>query len=62
MLGQVCDIARKYGMPKLKLSVEKSNLASVRTIQKNGGVYSYSFMFENEQADVYVIKLGEGAL
>lgn len=62
MLGQVCDIARKYGMPKLKLSVEKNNLASVRTIQKNGGVYSYSFMFENEQADVYVIKLGEGAL
>lgn len=42
---------------EMKLSVEKSNIPSIHTIKKNGGVYSYSFIFENEEADVYKIKL-----
>ena len=57
MLRQICDIAKEHGLSELKLSVEKNNLPSVRTIQKNGGVYSYSFKFENEEADVYIINL-----
>ena len=57
MLKQVCGIAKEYGLPELKLSVEKNNISSIRTIQKNGGVYSRSFCFENEEADIYVIKL-----
>ena len=60
MLRQICNIAKGYGLPELKLSVTPGNLASVRTIQNNGGVYSYSFNFEGEEADVYIIKLGEG--
>ncbi|MDE6184908.1 MAG: GNAT family acetyltransferase, partial [Lachnospiraceae bacterium] len=54
MLRQICNIAKGYGLPELKLSVTPNNIASVRTIQKNGGVYSYSFNFESEEADVYV--------
>lgn len=60
MLKQICNIAKKYGLLELQLSVEKSNVASIRTIQKNGGVYSRSFFFENEEADIYIIKLQEG--
>lgn len=41
----------------MHLSVERSNEPSVRTIRKNSGVYERSFEFENEIADVYVIKL-----
>lgn len=59
MLRQICKIAEGYGLSELKLSARKNNFASVRTIQKNGGVYSYSFHFEGEEADVYIIKLGE---
>lgn len=57
MLKQVCDIAKEYGLSELKLSVEKSNVASIRTIQKNGGIYSRSFCYEKEEADIYTINL-----
>lgn len=57
MLKQVCNIAKKYGLLELQLSVEKSNAASIRAIQKNGGVYSRSFFYENEEAYIYIIKL-----
>lgn len=57
MLRQVCNIAKENGLAEMKLSVEKSNIPSIHTIKKNGGVYSYSFIFENEEADVYKIKL-----
>lgn len=38
-------------------SVEKNNVASIKTIEKNGGNYCRSFTFENEEAYVYLINL-----
>lgn len=57
ILKEVCKKAKAYGLPRLQLSVEKDNLASIRTIEKNGGCYQYSFPYENEEADVYYIDL-----
>lgn len=57
MLRQICGIAKAAGMTELHLSVERSNLPSVRTIEKNGGKYERSFTFEGEQADIYTITL-----
>lgn len=59
MLRQICQIAKEYHLPELKLSAEKKNIASIRTIQKNGGIYSYSFYCENKEANVYLINLKE---
>ncbi len=55
MLKLISDHARRIGMDKLRLSVERSNEASVKTITKNGGKYERSFNFEGEEADVYMI-------
>ena len=55
MLKLVADRARQIGMDKLQLSVERSNEASVKTIIKNGGKYERSFIFEGEEADIYMI-------
>ena len=44
-------------MKELRISVEKENTASVKVIQKNGGVYERSFLFDNETADIYRIIL-----
>lgn len=57
MLTQICEIAKSHGLKELQLSVEKSNLPSVKTILKNGGVYNRSFIVENEAADIYLISL-----
>ncbi len=57
MLKLISDHARRIGMDKLRLSVERSNEASVKTITKNGGKYERSFTFEGEEADVYMIRL-----
>ena len=55
MLGLILERARQIGMDKLQLSVERSNEASVKTITKNGGKYERSFIFEGEEADVYMV-------
>ena len=57
MLHQVLDVARQAGLSEIHLSVEKSNIPSVKTIVKNGGVYERSFTFEGETADIYKITL-----
>lgn len=57
ILRQICLIAKEYGLKQLQLSVEKDNIASIKTIEKNGGTYFRSFTFENEEAYVYLIKL-----
>lgn len=54
MLKQVWDIAKKYDLSELKLSVEKRNVAFIRTIQKNGSIYSHGFCYEKEEA--YCVK------
>lgn len=57
MLHQILDIAKQAGMSEIHLSVEKSNIPSIKTILKNGGIYERSFMFEGEKADIYKITL-----
>lgn len=57
MLAQICQKAKTYGLNRLQLSVEKSNLPSIRTILKNGGQYSRSFCVGEEMADIYFINL-----
>lgn len=57
MLHQLLQVAKEAGMNALHLSVEKENTASVKVIQKNGGVYERSFRFENETADIYKIEI-----
>ncbi|MBP5745613.1 MAG: GNAT family N-acetyltransferase [Lachnospiraceae bacterium] len=57
MLKSLLDVARENGMDELHLSVERSNIPSIKTITKNGGVYERSFEFEGETADIYRIGL-----
>ena len=57
MLRQIIEIAKEVGMHELYLSAEKSNVPSVKTIIKNGGVYERSFEIEGTLADVYKITL-----
>ncbi len=57
MLAQICQKAKTYGIKSLQLSVEKSNIPSIRTILKNGGQYSRSFCVGEEIADIYLIHL-----
>ena len=57
MLYQLLQVAKEAGMKELRISVEKENTASVKVIQKNGGMYERSFLFDNETADIYRIIL-----
>lgn len=57
ILRQICLIAKEYGLKKLQLSAEKDNMASIKTIEKNGGIFTRSFIFENEEAYVYLLEL-----
>lgn len=55
MLSQLIPVAKVAGIPALHISVEKANMASIKVIQNNGGIYERSFSFENETADIYKI-------
>ena len=55
MLYQLLQVAKEAEMKELYISVEKENVASLKVIQKNGGVYERSFSFENGVADIYKI-------
>lgn len=57
MLGLIVKEAKKIGMDKLQLSVERTNEPSIKTIIKNNGKYERSFEFEGEEADVYMIDI-----
>lgn len=57
MLCKLIEIAKEAGMKELQISVEKENTASRKVIERNGGVYERSFVFEGEAADVYRIGL-----
>lgn len=48
ILRQVCFVARKHSLKQLQLSVEKDNVASIKTIEKNDGNYCRSFTFDND--------------
>lgn len=60
ILKQICALAKEHGLDNLQLSVERENTASIKTILRNGGRYSRSFKFGNEEADVYSINLPSG--
>lgn len=57
MLHQIISIAKKVGLSKLNISVERDNLPSIKTIVKNGGEYYRSFEYEGKLVDVYKIDL-----
>ncbi len=57
MLRLLLEKAKETGMKEIHLSVERSNLPSIKTIEKNHGIYERSFEFEGEQADVYKVVL-----
>lgn len=57
ILRQICLITKDHGLNQLQLSVAKDNVASLKTIEKNGGKFSRSFIFENEEAYVYLLRL-----
>lgn len=57
MLCQLLQAAKEAEMKELHISVEKENIASIKVIQKNGGIYERSFLLENETADIYKIEL-----
>ena len=57
MLKQILHIAYQKGMTEVQLSCERSNVASAATILRCGGTVIRSFFFEDQIADVYLIKL-----
>lgn len=57
ILGDIIKIAKEQGLDSINISVERSNVPSVKTIIKNGGKYKRSFEFQGEFADVYEISL-----
>jgi len=57
MLKQVIEIARQIGLKEFQLSCKKNNIPSVKTITKNDGIYCRSFQYNNETADVFIVKL-----
>lgn len=57
MLHQLIEVAKEVGMTELQISVEKTNVGSIKVIEKNGGVYERSFTYENELADIYKISI-----
>ena len=57
MLKQILGIARKTGLKEFQLSCASNNVASLKTITKNGGVYQRSFEYNGKTANVFIIKL-----
>lgn len=55
MLRRLINVARAACMPEFHISVDKENIASVKVIKANGGVYERSFLHEGRQADIYKI-------
>ena len=55
MLSLIIKRASDLGYDKLQLGVERSNIASIKTITKNGGKLERSFVHEGEEADIYYI-------
>ena len=57
MLRQIKGIAKEAGMTELHMATFQDNIASVKTIVKNGGVLEREFMAEGKPANMYVIVL-----
>ena len=57
MLRQLKDVAREAGLKELHMATFQDNIASVKTIVKNGGVLEREFEAEGKPADMYLIRL-----
>ncbi len=57
MLRQLKDVAREAGLTELHMATFQDNIASVKTIVKNGGVPEREFEAEGKPARMYVIEL-----
>ena len=57
MLRQLKDVAKQAGMTELHMATFQDNVASVKTIVKNGGVPEREFEAEGKPARMYVIEL-----
>ena len=57
MLRQLKDVAKQAGMTELHMATFQDNVASVKTIVKNGGVPEREFEAEGKPARMYVITL-----
>jgi predicted acetyltransferase len=57
ILRQILEIAQQNGLKEIQLSCVHNNIPSIRTIIKNGGVYNRNFKYNEETANVYIIKL-----
>jgi predicted acetyltransferase len=57
MLRLIVEKAKAHGLKEIQLSALRSNIPSVKTIKKNGGVWVRSFDFHGNIADVFIIRL-----
>lgn len=57
MLRQLLIIAKESGLSELHLSVERNNISSIKSIQRNGGIFERDFEYEGNLADIYLIEL-----
>lgn len=57
MLRQLKEVAKEAGMTELHMATFCDNIASVKTIVKNGGVPEREFEAEGKPARMYVIAL-----
>lgn len=57
MLSEVLSLAKRIGLNEVQLSSYEDNVASVKTILKNGGVFIRSFKYLDNVVNVYIISL-----
>ena len=57
MLAEVLSYARNIGLAEVQLSSYEDNIASVKTILKNGGEFVRSFVYLERVVNVYIIHL-----
>ena len=55
MLKKVLELAWEKGFDRVQLSCHTVNVASARTIEKNGGQKVRTFQYEGQKADIYEI-------
>ena len=57
MLRLLLEYAKKLNFKKLNLSVERNNIASIKTILKNGGKLERSIEHDGELIDIYLVEI-----
>ena len=57
MLRLLTYEAKKAELKELRVSIERSNIDSIKVIKKNNGYYERSFEYEGKPADIFIITL-----